>query len=40
MLERQVRVPAGLKWKEKLAYATRERHKADALQTPPGLVKR
>lgn len=32
LLEREVRVPLGLKWKEKLAYATRERRKAEALQ--------
>ncbi|MET4578490.1 hypothetical protein [Ottowia thiooxydans] len=38
MLERQVRVPVGLKWKEKLAYAIREHRNAEALQTTPTLT--
>lgn len=42
ILERQLTIPLGLTWKEKLAYATRERHKAEALQatSAPELARR
>lgn len=35
MLEREVRVPADLSWKEQVAYARKVRNEAEALQVPP-----
>ncbi|WP_028601569.1 hypothetical protein [Ottowia thiooxydans] len=35
MLEREVRVPYGLTWEERVAYAQREKYAADTLQIAP-----